>query len=67
LRNKSSKDKITYDPQTDSLYVILSSDTIVESEEKSKDVIIDYNDKDEVVAIEISNIKQNPHKIDKPR
>ncbi|MGE4510897.1 MAG: DUF2283 domain-containing protein [Sulfurimonadaceae bacterium] len=58
--------KITYDPQTDSLYGILSSDTIVESEEKSKDVIIDYNDKDEVVAIEILNVKQNPHEIDIP-
>ena len=50
--------KIKYDNETDAIYVILSSDTIVGSEEKLKDVIIDYNDKDEVVAIEILNVKQ---------
>ena len=58
--------KIKYDAQTDSIYVILSSDTIVESEEKSKDVVVDYNDKDEVVAIEILNVKENTHEIDLP-
>lgn len=58
--------KIKYDAQTDSIYVILSSDTIVESEEKSKDVVVDYNDKDEVVAIEILNVKENMHEIDLP-
>jgi uncharacterized protein YuzE len=58
--------KIKYDKETDSIYVILSSDVIVESEEKQKDVIVDYNDKDEVVAIEILNVKQNTHEIDLP-
>ena len=58
--------KIKYDNETDAIYVILSSDTIVGSEEKLKDVIIDYNDKDEVVAIEILNVKQNEHEIDLP-
>jgi len=58
--------KIKYDKDTDAIYVILSSDTIVESEEKLKDVIVDYNDKDEVVAIEILNVKQNTHEIDLP-
>lgn len=58
--------KIKYDQETDAIYVILSSDAIVESEEKSKDVIVDYNDKDEVVAIEILNVKQNTHEIDLP-
>ena len=58
--------KIKYDTETDSLYVILSDDKIVESEEKSKDVIVDYNDKDEVVAIEILHVKENEHTIDLP-
>ncbi|MFA5233127.1 MAG: DUF2283 domain-containing protein [Sulfurimonas sp.] len=58
--------KIKYDNETDAIYVILSSDTIVESEEKLKDVVVDYNDKDEVVAIEILNVKQNEHEIDLP-
>ena len=63
---KGVKMKIKYDKETDSIYVILSTDTVVESEEKSKDVIVDYNDKDEVVAIEILNVKENPHEIDIP-
>ncbi|OHE02782.1 MAG: hypothetical protein A3K14_02655 [Sulfurimonas sp. RIFCSPLOWO2_12_FULL_36_74] len=58
--------KIKYDKETDAIYVILSSDKIVESEEKLKDVIIDYNDRDEVVAIEILNVKENQHEIDLP-
>jgi uncharacterized protein YuzE len=58
--------KIKYDNENDALYVILSTDAVVESEEKSKDVIVDYNNKDEVVAIEILNVKQNEHEIDLP-
>ncbi|MDQ1243724.1 MAG: hypothetical protein QG565_64 [Campylobacterota bacterium] len=58
--------KIKYDRETDAIYVILSTDKIVESEEKQKDVIVDYNDKDEVVAVEILNVKQNEHEIDLP-
>lgn len=57
---------IKYDKETDSLYMILSSDSVVGSEETSKDVIVDYNEKDEVVAIEILNVKQNEHSIDIP-
>lgn len=58
--------KIKYDSETDSLYVILSNDKIVESEETSKDVIVDYNEKNEVVAIEILHVKNNEHTIDLP-
>lgn len=58
--------KIRYDNETDAIYVILSDDAVVESEERSQDVIVDYNAKDEVVAIEILNVKQNEHTIDLP-
>lgn len=58
--------KIQYDSQTDTIYVILSNDKIVESEEKSKDVIVDYNEKDEVVAVEVLNVRENEHEIDLP-
>jgi len=58
--------KIKYDQELDALYVILSNDAIVESEEKAQDIIVDYNDKDEVVAIEILNVKKNEHEIDLP-
>ena len=58
--------KIKYDHETDAIYVIMSNDKIVDSEETSKDVIVDYNSKDEVVAIEILNVKDNNHTIDLP-
>ncbi len=57
---------IKYDKETDAIYVVLSEDKIVESEERSKDVIIDFNAKDEIVAIEILNVKNNEHSIDLP-
>ena len=56
--------KIKYDNETDAIYVILSDDKIIDSEETAKDVIVDYNARDEVVAIEILNVKSNtpiPH------
>jgi len=58
--------KILYDNETDSIYVKFSDDAIVESEETSKDVVVDYNAKDEVVSVEILNVKTNPHEIDIP-
>lgn len=58
--------KIHYDNETDSIYVQFSNDSIAESEEKSEGVVVDYNDKDEVIAVEILNVKSNPHDIDLP-
>ncbi len=58
--------KIKYDPETDAIYVIMSDDKIVESEERSENVIVDYNADDEVVAIEILNVKNSEHTIDLP-
>ena len=58
--------KIKYDNETDAIYVILSDDKIIDSEETAKDVIVDYNARDEVVAIEILNVKSNEHTIDLP-
>ena len=58
--------KIYYDDETDSIYVRFSDEAITESEEKENGVIVDYNDKDEIVAIEVLNVKSNPHEIDLP-
>jgi uncharacterized protein YuzE len=58
--------KIQYDKEIDAIYVILSSDKIVESEEKLKDIIVDYNEKNEVVAIEVLHVKETTHEIDLP-
>lgn len=45
--------KIKYDSETDAIYVIMSDDKIIESEETAPDVIVDYNAENEVVAVEI--------------
>ena len=58
--------KILYDNETDSIYVKFSDDTIVESEEVKKDVVVDYNLMDEIVSVEVLNVKTNPHEIDIP-
>ena len=57
---------IQYDKETDSIYLILSNDKVVESEERQDGVIVDYNAKDEVVAIEVQHVKENEHTIDLP-
>lgn len=57
---------IKYDNETDAIYMILSDDNIVDSEESKKDVIVDFNENNEVVAIEILNVKTNEHTIDLP-
>jgi len=50
-----------YDDETDSIYVQFSNDNIIESKEKEKenDVVVDYNDKDEIMAVKILNVKYN--------
>ncbi len=58
--------KIIYDNETDSLYVKFTDDTVVESQEQENGTVIDYNKNDEVVAVEIRNIKQKSHEIDIP-
>ena len=57
---------IKYDKETDSIYVVILADKVIESEETSKGVIVDYNENNEVVAIEILNVKDNNHTIDLP-
>jgi uncharacterized protein YuzE len=58
--------KIKYDDQNDAIYVIFSDDKVMESETVDSNVVVDYNSKDEVVAIEVLNIKDSEHTIDLP-
>ena len=58
--------KIIYDNETDSIYVKFSNDKILESEEVKKDVVVDYNSMEEIVSVEILNVKTNPHEIEIP-
>lgn len=45
--------KIIYDPQTDTLDMILKNSTIVESDEDKPGIILDYDSNGNVVSIEI--------------
>ncbi len=47
--------KINYYPETDSLYIDLSSKTSVETREISPGVNLDYDKKGELVGIDIDN------------
>jgi len=58
--------KIVYDNETDSIYVKFSDSKVIESEEIKKDVVVDYNAHDEIVSVEVLNVKTNPHEIDIP-
>ena len=58
--------KIIYDNQTDAIYILFKDDKVVESEEKEQGTIIDYNDKNEIVAVEILDVKNNSAEIEIP-
>ena len=47
--------KINYYPETDSLYIDLSSKTSSDSIEISEGVVVDYDKKGQVVGIDIDN------------
>ncbi|HMB19956.1 MAG TPA: DUF2283 domain-containing protein [Spirochaetota bacterium] len=47
--------KISYYPETDSMYIDLSSKTAVESKEISEGVVVDYDEKGGIVGIDIDN------------
>lgn len=45
--------KLNVDTQTDALYLRLDDSPIVDSEEVSPDIVLDYNESNEVVGIEM--------------
>ena len=47
--------KLTYYPDTDSLYIDLSEQPSVESQEISEGVVLDYDAKGNLVGIDIDN------------
>ena len=53
--------KLKVDHEADALYLRLDDSRIVESEEVSPGVVLDYNDQDQVVGVEIlGNSKRAP-------
>jgi uncharacterized protein YuzE len=50
--------KVQFDQKADALYFRLDDSTIVDSEEVKPGVILDYNRKNQVVGVEILNVKK---------
>ena len=51
--------KVIYDPQTDSLTIILRDVPVKESDEIRDGLIVDYGDDDRIVAIEMLDASEN--------
>ena len=49
--------KLSYYPDTDSVYIDLSEKPSVDSQEVSPGVVIDYDEKGNIVGIDIDNAK----------
>lgn len=50
--------KVIYDTKTDTLTIILKDSIVVESDEEKKGVILDYDEKGDVVSLEILDAKK---------
>jgi uncharacterized protein YuzE len=50
--------KVHFDEKTDALYFRLDDSKIVDSEEVKPGIVLDYNDKNQVVGVEILNVKK---------
>jgi uncharacterized protein YuzE len=51
--------KIIYDPQTDTLSIILKDNPIMESDEIKEGIILDYDKDGRVVSIEMLDASEN--------
>lgn len=60
--------KVSYDPRTDTLNVILRDDTLVaESDEEKPGVILDYDSNGDLISLEILDASRrvtDAHKVD---
>ncbi len=55
--------KLIVDENADALYLRLDDSKIVDSQEVSSGVVLDYNDKDQVVGVEILNLSKRTPKL----
>ncbi len=51
--------KVRYDPDTDALYIRLRTGKIVDSEQLATDVIVDYDQKNRIVAVELLRARKH--------
>jgi uncharacterized protein YuzE len=51
--------KIEYDPTADALYVRLSDQSIIESEQIKPGIVLDYDEEGNVVGIEVLRVSKH--------
>ena len=56
--------KLRVDKEADALYLRLDESPIVESEEVSPGVVLDYNDSNEVVGVEMRYLSKRSSRLD---
>ena len=56
--------KLSVDKKADALYLRIDDSRIVESEEVSPGVVLDYNEADEVVGVEMHHLSNRSSEID---
>ena len=56
--------KLTVDKESDALYLQIDDSTIVESEEVSPGIVLDYNEANEVVGIEMLRLSKRSPSLD---
>ena len=56
--------KLTVDKESDALYFQIDDSTIVESEEISPGIVLDYNEANEVVGIEMLRLSKRSSSLD---
>ena len=56
--------KLTVDKEADALYLLLDDSSIVETEEVSPGVILDYNENNEVVGVEMLYLSKRSSPLD---
>ena len=55
--------KLNVDKEADALYLRLDDSPIVESEEVSPDVVLDYNESNEVVGVEMLHLSRRSSRL----
>ena len=55
--------KLKVDQEADALYLSLDDSPIIDSEEVSPGIVVDYNDRDEVVGVEILHLSKRTERL----
>ena len=56
--------RVSYDKVADALYIRLRDDRIVDSDEAAPGIIVDFNDKGEIVGIEVLRFSRQGYRLE---